>query len=81
MNWLNWQQIGSGGDSATGKGHRVLLSERTFRAKVPGGWLVQVTRFRHETTNSAEGEIDVEISEAMAMSFVPDGKHEWNAPI
>lgn len=81
MKLLKWEQISAGDNSKAGGAARVMHTERTYRAKVPGGWLVQITRFRHETVQSAKEAIDVEVSEAIAMSFVPDQNHSWTAPL
>ncbi len=56
---LKWQELESN-TSAT--------SEKTFRAKIPGGWLVAISVTRISGNARGNGN---------AVTFVPDPNHEW----
>lgn len=57
-NKLEWERIESSGDGDEGSG--------TYRAKVPGGWLVQTESWWHDP-----------YGKSVALTFVPDPAHEW----
>ena len=58
---LNWQALNS---SQPDDGWT-----KTYRAKVPGGWLIQVFNIQNRGNNPAS---------ALGLIFYPDPNHTWN---
>jgi hypothetical protein len=48
---------------------------RTWRAKVPGGWVLRAESW-WDTTEDSEAEGNFSQSESMV--FIPDAKQDWN---
>jgi hypothetical protein len=61
---FGWKQIHEDDDA--------LFWEGTYRAKVPGGWLV-----RHESAYNYMSDEDDFVHRTHVMNFVPDPNHEW----
>lgn len=69
---LNWVEIESVKEADSGPLGIERIRRRTFRLKVPSGWLVRIDeRPRTEEDGIAS------YSNVRALTFVPDPAHEW----
>ena len=64
---LEWQSVPESGG---------LQYTSTYRARVPGGWLVAVGHHRRETVSRQQG-AGLGIGMSAGVTFVPDPDHQW----
>jgi hypothetical protein len=62
---VNWRFLSQGPEDAD-----------TYRAEVPGGWLICVHETKEETSRTQQA-IRRGIGIGAGVTFVPDPKHEW----
>ena len=81
MDLLNWQQIDQFSNVAGGAAEKRTTQVITYRAAVPGGWLVAMFKWDRETRAPKGGEVDVDIANSVGLTFVADPGHNWNTMV
>jgi hypothetical protein len=81
MDLLDWQRIDSLAAQQDGAAERRVSNVETFRAKVPGGWLVAIFKWDREMRGPRGVEPQIDFENSTGLTFVPDVNHSWNQKI